>query len=224
VWNSPTHYSQVRRRTPSVDRERIRQYEEKNARARLLGIDTWRNKYDLLAPFGELVSNDRLGPIMLKVRLAISEDSALICTLIRELGEYERLSHEVVSTEERLKQTLFGPRPYAEALIAEWSGEPAGFALFFHNYSTFLAQPGIYLEDLFVRPWARNKGIGRELLARVARIGVERGCGRMEWAVLDWNEPAISFYRKRGAIPMNEWTIFRLTGTALREMGRATGE
>jgi GNAT superfamily N-acetyltransferase len=120
-----------------------------------------------------------------------------------------------VASEEALRRTLFGPRPYAEVLIAEQAGRPAGFALFFHNYSTFLAKPGIYLEDLYVVPELRGLGIGKALLLQLARIAVERDCGRLEWSVLDWNEPAIGFYKKLGAVAMEEWTIFRLSGPAL---------
>jgi GNAT superfamily N-acetyltransferase len=118
-----------------------------------------------------------------------------------------------------LRRNLFGPRPYAEVLIGEEDGEAAGFAIFFHNFSTFLGRPGIYLEDLFVRPDHRGKGYGRALLARLAKIALERDCGRLEWAVLDWNEPAIGFYRKLGARPNDDWTVFRLAGDALRDLG-----
>jgi GNAT superfamily N-acetyltransferase len=141
--------------------------------------------------------------------------------LIRALAEYERLSHEVSMDSDRLRRGLFGERPYAEVLIGEEDAEPAGFALFFHNFSTFLGRPGIYLEDLFVRPEHRGKGYGRELLQRLAEIAVERDCGRLEWAVLDWNEPAIGFYRKLGARPNDDWTIFRLTGDALHDLAGA---
>ena len=159
---------------------------------------------------------------MLHIRSAAEHDAPAILAFIRKLGEYERLSHEVVATEEQLRATLFGPRPAAEVLIAEWNGTPAGFALFFHNYSTFLAQPGIYLEDLFVDVDKRGNGIGRALLIRLAQIAVERGCGRLEWSVLDWNEPSIGFYKKLGAKPMDEWTIFRVTGDGLQDMARNT--
>ena len=123
------------------------------------------------------------------------------------------------ATEDQLRQTLFGPRPAAEVLLAFRDNECAGFALFFPNYSTFLAKPGIYLEDLFVKPHARGKGLGLALLTELARLAVERGCGRVEWSVLDWNEPSIGFYKKLGAVPMDEWTIFRLTGDALLKLG-----
>ncbi len=146
----------------------------------------------------------------------------LILECIRGLAEYERLPHEVVATEERLRRTLFGARPAAEVLLAHRGAEPAGFALFFHNYSTFLGLPGIYLEDLFVRPEHRGGGVGRRLLAELARLAVERGCGRLEWSVLDWNESAIGFYRRLGAVAMDEWTVFRLTGDALERLSRET--
>lgn len=154
----------------------------------------------------------------LRIEKAGPDDVPLILSFIRELAEYERLSHEVVATEERLKEFLFGPRPSAEAVIAYYNDGPEGFALYFHNFSTFLARPGIYLEDLFVRPQARGKGIGRALLVHLARLAVERGCGRLEWAVLDWNEPAINFYGSLGAVPMEEWKVFRLTGESLEKL------
>jgi GNAT superfamily N-acetyltransferase len=135
---------------------------------------------------------------------------------IHALAEYERLSAECFATEEKLTETLFGEKPAAaEALIAYFDGEPAGFALFFHNYSTFLAQPGLYLEDLFVKPELRRRGIGQALFRRLAQIACERGCGRFEWSALDWNTPAIQFYERMGAKAMSEWTVFRLTGDAL---------
>jgi len=152
------------------------------------------------------------------IRAATAEDVPLILRFIRELAEYERLAHEVVATEDGLRDTLFGPRPYAEVAIAEEEGEPAGFALFFHNYSTFLGRPGIYLEDLYVRPEMRGRGIGRALLAHLARLAVDRGCGRLEWWVLDWNEDAIRFYRALGAEAMDDWTVFRVTGDALARL------
>jgi GNAT superfamily N-acetyltransferase len=147
----------------------------------------------------------------------------VILALIRELAEYERMSDEVVANEALLHESLFGDRRAAEVLIAEEHGEPLAFALFFHNFSIFLGRPGIYLEDIFVRPAARGRGIGRALLERLARIAVERGCGRMEWSVLDWNQPAIGFYRTLGAVAMDEWTVFRLTGDALERLGRGGG-
>ncbi|HEX2203446.1 MAG TPA: GNAT family N-acetyltransferase [Longimicrobium sp.] len=155
------------------------------------------------------------------VRPATEADVPLVLRFIRELAEYEKLLHEVVATEARLRETLFGERAYAEVVIAEEGGEAVGFALFFHNYSTFLAQPGIYLEDLYVRPEARGRGVGRRLLAHLARLAKARGCGRLEWWVLDWNASAIRFYRSLGAEAMDDWTVFRLTGDAL---GRLAGE
>lgn len=152
------------------------------------------------------------------IRAATVEDVPLILQFIRDLAEYERLAHLVVATEERVRETLFGSRSYAEALIGEEDGAPAGFAIFFHNYSTFLAQPGIYLEDLFVKPEARGRGYGKALLVRLAQIAVERGCGRVEWAVLNWNAPSIEFYKALGAVPMDEWTVYRLTGGALEKL------
>lgn len=154
----------------------------------------------------------------LHIRAAAEGDVPLILSLIRELAAYERMAHEVAATEELLRDALFGPQRHAEVIIAEADGEPAGFALFFHNFSTFVGRPGIYLEDLFVRPEYRGRGIGRELLRRLARLAVERRCGRLEWAVLDWNELAIGFYRALGAVPMDEWTVFRLAGPALENL------
>ena len=149
------------------------------------------------------------------LRIAEPRDVPLILTFIRELAEYERLAHEVVATEEAIHNSVFGARPHAEVLIAEADGQPAGFALFFHNYSTFLARPGLFLEDLYVRPAFRRRGIGRALLTRLASIAVERGCGRFEWNVLDWNESAQRFYESLGARPMSDWTTYRLTGEPL---------
>jgi len=155
----------------------------------------------------------------LRIRAGEPTDVPLIAELIRALAQYERLEREVTMTEEKLDRALFGPRPYAETLIAEdGGGKAVGFALFFHNFSTFLAQPGIYLEDLFVLPEHRGAGIGRALLERLAQIAVERGCGRMEWAVLDWNESAIKFYERLGARPNSDWTIYRLAGEPLRAL------
>lgn len=151
---------------------------------------------------------------------ANERDLPLVHAFIRELADYERLLHEVHATEEALRRTLFGPNPAAEIVIAYDESEPAGFALFFQSYSTFLAQPGLYLEDLFVRPAARQKGIGRRLLEHLAALAVSRGYGRLEWRVLDWNEPAIRFYRSIGAEPLADWTVFRVTGDALKALGR----
>jgi len=156
------------------------------------------------------------------LRFATVEDTGVILELIRDLAEYERLSHEVVADEARIREGLFGDRRVAEALIAEDGGAAVGFALFFHNFSTFLGRPGIYLEDIYVRPAARGRGIGKALLVKLAKIAVERGCGRMEWSVLNWNAPAIGFYRGLGATAMDEWTVFRLAGSALEDLAAAT--
>jgi GNAT superfamily N-acetyltransferase len=152
------------------------------------------------------------------IRPATAADIPTISRLIRALAEYERLAHTVCLDEERLRQHLFGPRPFAEVLLAEDASTVVGFALFFPNYSTFLGKPGIYLEDLFVEPAHRGKGHGKALLAALARLAVERDCGRLEWAVLNWNEPSIQFYRALGAVPMDEWTVYRLTGEALSRL------
>jgi GNAT superfamily N-acetyltransferase len=154
----------------------------------------------------------------LRITPATERDVPLILRLIKDLAEYERMSNEVVATEEGLRATLFGPRPAAEVLIGYAGEEPAVFALFFHNFSTFVGKPGLYLEDLFVVPKFRGRGYGKALLARLAQIAIERNCGRFEWTVLDWNEPAIGFYRKLGAVPMEDWTIFRVSGDALETL------
>lgn len=153
------------------------------------------------------------------IRFAAPADVPAIFALIRELAEYEKLLDMVVATESSLQQALFGERPSAEALVVEVAGEVVGFALYFQNFSTFLGKPGIYLEDIYVRPTVRGRGIGKTLLTRVAQIAVERGCGRLEWSVLNWNEPAIRFYQSLGARPLSDWTMYRLTGDALRELG-----
>jgi GNAT superfamily N-acetyltransferase len=150
------------------------------------------------------------------IRDATPKDVHVIAELIRGLAEYERLAHEVTLDERELRAHLFGERPYAEVILAEDGREVVGFALFFHNYSTFLGKPGIYLEDLFVKPEHRGAGHGKALLAHLARLAVERGCGRLEWSVLDWNEPSIAFYRSLGAVAMEEWTGYRITGEALQ--------
>ncbi|MGB7217280.1 MAG: GNAT family N-acetyltransferase [Vicinamibacterales bacterium] len=142
-------------------------------------------------------------------------DVPAILRLIKGLAEYERMADEVVATEQRLRDTLFGPRRFAEVVIGYAGTEPVGFAVFFHSYSTFLAAPGLYLEDIFVEPGRRGRGLGRQLLEYVARAAVVRGCGRLEWSVLDWNEPAIGFYTRLGAHPMDGWTVYRMTGDAL---------
>ena len=145
----------------------------------------------------------------------------IILQLIRALATYERAPEEVIATEEQLVDVLFGKRPAAEVLLAFEGSSPAGFALFFHNFSTWLGRPGLYLEDLFVKPEKRGKGYGRALLIELARIAMERGCGRMEWAVLDWNEPAIKFYRALGAKPMDEWTVFRLKRDGIEKLAKS---
>jgi GNAT superfamily N-acetyltransferase len=157
----------------------------------------------------------------LKIRKAEANDCGLILDFIKGLAEYEKLVHEVVATPELLRQNLFGSQPKAEVLIAEWNNQPAGFALFFHNFSTFLGRPGIYLEDLFVLPELRAHGIGKGLLKRLAQLAVERGCGRLEWSVLDWNKPAIDFYLSLGAASMDEWTVHRLTGDKLLDFAKS---
>lgn len=154
----------------------------------------------------------------LSLKMATEQDVPIILSFIKALAEYERLADAVIATEDGLRQTLFGPRPYAECVIARWQGQPAGFALFFHNYSTFLGRPGIYLEDLFVKPELRGQGVGRALLQFLARLTQERNCGRLEWSVLDWNESAIGFYKSLGAVPLDEWTIFRVKDEALSRL------
>ena len=146
------------------------------------------------------------------------EDVPLILEFIRHLAEYERLAHEVSATEEGLRKTLFGERKVAEVVFALLDGKEVAFALFFHNYSTFLAKPGLYLEDLFVLPEYRGQGVGKAMLRHLAGVALERGCGRFEWWVLDWNEPSIEFYRRQGAVAMDEWTVFRVTGEALERL------
>jgi GNAT superfamily N-acetyltransferase len=157
------------------------------------------------------------------IRPATRADVPLVLRFIRDLARYERLEHEVSASEAQLGEALFGERRYAEVVFACSGGEPVGFALFFHNFSTFKGQPGIYLEDLFVRPEARGRGVGRQLLAYLARTAVERRCARLEWAVLDWNEPSIGFYRSLGAVPLDEWTLFRLTGESLALLAGSAG-
>jgi GNAT superfamily N-acetyltransferase len=152
------------------------------------------------------------------LRFAQETDAELILDLIRELAEFEKLSHEVAADADSLQRSLFEGRRVAEVLIAQYGEAPAGFALFFHNFSTFMGKTGIYLEDLFIKPEFRGKGIGREMLMFLAKLAVERDCGRLEWAVLDWNRRAIDFYLRLGAQPLNEWTIYRLTGKNLDEL------
>lgn len=152
------------------------------------------------------------------IRPAAPTDVALILAFVQELAEYERLSHLVTATEQTLRDSLFGPHPGAEVLLAFEREAPAGFAVFFHNFSTFLGRRGLWLEDLYVKPEFRGQGYGRKLLLHVGRIAHERGCGRLEWAVLDWNTPAIEFYKSLGAVPLDDWTIFRVTGESLARL------
>lgn len=154
----------------------------------------------------------------ISLRPATEGDTATILALIRELAEYEKLAHEAVADEATLATQLFGDRPAAEVVIAEVDGQTAGFALFFHNFSTFLGKRGLYLEDLYVKPAYRGLGLGRRLMVHLAGVAIERDCGRFEWWVLDWNAPAIAFYRELGALPMDEWTVQRVTGDALRAL------
>ncbi len=154
----------------------------------------------------------------LQLRLAERTDVGQILQFITALADYEKLLDQVVATEQKLLDTLFGEQPYAEVVIAEYQQQPAGFALFFHNYSTFLAKPGIYLEDLFVLPELRGKGIGKALITYLAQLAVTRDCGRLEWSVLDWNQPAIDFYQSLGATMLHDWRINRVTGASLQQM------
>ena len=160
-------------------------------------------------------------PENFQIRRACVKDVPIILELIRDLATYERAPDEVTATEEQLVDVLFGERPAAEVLLAFEGKSPVGFAVFFHNFSTWLGRPGLYLEDLFVKPEKRGKGYGRALLVELAKIARDRGCGRMEWAVLDWNEPAIKFYRALGAKPMDEWTVFRLTRDGIERLANA---
>jgi GNAT superfamily N-acetyltransferase len=152
------------------------------------------------------------------IRPAGRDEVPLVLEFIRDLARYEKLEHEVSASEAELSEALFGERRYAEVVFACSASAPVGFALFFHNFSTFTGRPGIYLEDLYVRPEARGRGVGKRLLAYLARTAVQRRCARLEWAALDWNEPSIGFYRGLGAVPMDEWTIFRLTGEPLARL------
>ena len=162
-------------------------------------------------------------PMNIRIEPAQERDVPLILELIRGLAEYERMSDQVVATEAGLREALFGAQPSAEVIIAYADYRPAGFALFFHNFSTFLGRRGLYLEDLFVTPEFRRLGIGRRLLTELARIAVARGCGRFEWSVLDWNAPAIEFYKRLGARPLDDWTIFRVTDAALTRLAGSDG-
>jgi GNAT superfamily N-acetyltransferase len=158
--------------------------------------------------------------MQLSIRKASVNDCPLILSFIRELADYEKLLHEVVADVAGLEESLFGDRPYAEVVIAEYETQAVGFALFFHNYSTFLARPGLYLEDLYIQPAMRGKGFGKQLLAYLAKLAIERDCGRLEWWVLDWNEPAKNFYQSLGAEPMEDWTVNRITGDALTDLAK----
>lgn len=152
------------------------------------------------------------------LRSAGEADVPLVLSFVRELAEYEKMLHEVAATEETLRESLFGERKVAEAVLGEWEGRPVAVAIFFHNFSTFLGRPGIYLEDIYVKPEMRGKGIGKVMLAYLAKLAAERGCARIEWSVLDWNKAAIRFYRSIGAVPMNEWTVQRVAGDALARL------
>jgi GNAT superfamily N-acetyltransferase len=163
--------------------------------------------------------NGRLG-----ITAATHDDLPLILAFIKELAEYERLAHDVVATEQVLAETLFGIRPYAEVLIARYDDQPVGYALYFHSFSTFLGRPGLYLEDVYVRPTMRGKGIGKALLVHLARLAVERKCGRFEWSVLNWNKPSIRFYESLGAKPLDEWTVYRLAGESLERLANESVE
>jgi len=154
----------------------------------------------------------------IRLKKATEGDVSLILKFIQELAQYERLSDQCVATERSLRDALFGEKKFAEVVIAYYNDEPAGFEVFFHNFSTFLARSGLYLEDLYVSPHLRGKGIGKALLVHLAQIARERNCGRLEWAVLDWNEPSIAFYKKLGAVPLDDWTTFRVTGEALETL------
>jgi GNAT superfamily N-acetyltransferase len=158
---------------------------------------------------------------MIRISPATAQDVPQILSFIRKLADYEKLSHAAVATEDHLHEHLFGARPMAEVVLAYWNDVPAGFALFFHNFSTFVGKPGIYLEDLFVEPEFRGHGLGKALLVHLAKIGRDRGCGRLEWSVLNWNEPAIGFYKRIGAVPLNDWTIFRLDAAGIGKLADA---
>lgn len=160
----------------------------------------------------------RLAELPIDITPATVADVPLVLRFIKALAEYERMTDQVVATEESVRESLFGGRPSAEAAIARVNGDPVGFAVWFYNYSTFLSRPGLYLEDLFVLPECRGRGVGRALLQHLARVAVSRGCGRLEWAVLDWNDLAIRFYLSLGAQPMSEWTVYRLTGDSLKRL------
>ena len=160
----------------------------------------------------------------LLIRHATIDDCELILSFICELADYEKLLHEVVADVSTLQKTLFGDKPYAEVIIADYQGQAVGFALFFHNYSTFLGRPGLYLEDLYIRPTMRGRGFGKSLLAHVASVAVSRNCGRLEWSVLDWNQPAKDFYQSLGAVPMDDWTVNRISGQTLTDLARQSNQ
>ena len=166
-----------------------------------------------------MIDSDKSEVKGFNIRTAQESDVKLILQFIKGLGEYEKLSHEVVATEEKLRKTLFKQK-MAEVIIGEFGGEPVGFALFFHNYSTFLGQAGIYLEDLYIIPEMRGKGFGKTMLTHLAKLAVERDCGRLEWACLDWNEPSICFYKGLGAKALDDWTVYRVTGETLQNMAK----
>jgi GNAT superfamily N-acetyltransferase len=161
-----------------------------------------------------------IAPVTVRITPATPGDVPTILSFIRELAEYEKLLDRVTATEQLLRDSLFGPRPYAEVLIARLDGKPVGYALFFHNFSTFLARPGIYLEDVYVQPASRGRGVGKALLREVARTARDRGCGRIEWSVLDWNKPSIDFYLSIGAKPLDEWTMFRMDELAIAALAK----
>lgn len=156
--------------------------------------------------------------LMLEIKPATAQDVPLILSFIKELAEYEKLAHEVVATEELLRENLFGKHAHAEVILGYLNDQPVAFALFFHNFSTFLGRSGLYLEDLYVKPEARGNNIGQKMLAYLAKLAKERNCGRFEWWVLDWNERAINFYKRLGAVAMDEWTVYRVTGKALDDL------
>jgi GNAT superfamily N-acetyltransferase len=175
----------------------------------------------LIASVERLETTEMKRPNQFEIRPAQMEDVPIILELIRDLATYERAPNEVTATEEQLVDVLFGERPVAEVLLAFEGQSPVGFAVYFYNFSTWLGRPGLYLEDLFVKPEKRGKGYGRALLIELAKIARDRKCGRMEWAVLDWNEPAINFYRALGAKPMDEWTVFRLTRDGIARLANS---
>jgi GNAT superfamily N-acetyltransferase len=166
----------------------------------------------------------RSGRTNVRILPAERKDIPLILSFIRKLAEYEKLLDEVVADEDTLRAALFGPRPAAEVVLAYIGNEPVGFAVFFQTFSTFMGRSGIYLEDLFIEPAYRSKGVGTALLIYLAQLTAQRGCARLSWAVLDWNQPAIQFYRKLGAVPLDEWTVFELSGTALERLARTDSE